>query len=110
MASDGKTPEVLVSIPDCVATHVLGETSADLGHGDLTLMLTKASDVSAPAAPSASGTSQHPLLTLSVGNAAFPLLKTTTFGTINDDERVYVFTPEIGGEVGGWVPLRMMRI
>ena len=101
MSGDGKAPEVLVSIPDCLATHVLGETSADLGHGDLTLMLTKTTEVSAPTAPSASSTNQHPLLTISVGSAAFPLFKSTTFGTINDDERVYVFTPEIGGEVGG---------
>ena len=91
----------MVAIPDCVATHILGETTAYLGHGDLTLLSTKAADVSAPAAPSGNGTSQHPLLTLMVGGAAFPLFKTTTFGTMNDDERVYVFTPEIGGEVGG---------
>ncbi|KZT66482.1 hypothetical protein DAEQUDRAFT_674869 [Daedalea quercina L-15889] len=97
----GRSPEVLVSIPDSVATHILGETTSELGHGDLTLLSTKSANVSAPAAPSASGTTQHPLLTLMVGSAAFPLFKTTTFGTMNDDERVYVFTPEIGGEVGG---------
>lgn len=97
----GKSPEILVSIPGCVAIHVLGETTVELAHGDLALMLTKASDVSAPAAPSASSANQHPLLTLAVGTAAFPLFKTTTFGTMKDDERVYVFTPEIGGEVGG---------
>ncbi|KAH9841153.1 uncharacterized protein C8Q71DRAFT_702214 [Rhodofomes roseus] len=105
-----KSPEVLLAIPDCVAAHVLGETTAELGRGDLTLVLTTKSEVSAPAAPSATGASQHPLLTLAVGSAAFPLFKTTTFGTINDDERVYVFTPEIGGEhVAGQLSSTLVR-
>lgn len=62
-------------------------------------MLTKASDGAV-----SGGTNQHPLLTLAVGGATFPLFKTTMFGTMNDDERVYVFTPESGARSEGeWV-------
>lgn len=39
----------------------------------------------------------EPLLTLTVGKAAFPLFKTTTFGTLADDSRTYLFTPQVEG-------------
>jgi len=100
------SPKILVLIPDVVATHVLGESTAELGKGDLSLLLTEDVNVSAPTSPTkASG--RTPVLTLSVGKAAFPLFKTTVFGTLADDMRVYVFTPEIGGEVGGYVKITL---
>lgn len=97
-------PEVLVQIPSTVAVHILGESAVVLGQGDLIVVSTKASEVSAPT--SAFNPVNHtPLLTLTVGEAAFPLFKSTTFGTLADDLRSYVFTPEIGGEQGGYAPI-----
>jgi len=43
-----------------------------------------------------------PVIMLSVGKAAFPLFKTTLFGTLADDERVYLFAPEMGGHMSGY--------
>ncbi|KAF9817917.1 hypothetical protein IEO21_03111 [Rhodonia placenta] len=98
-------PNFLVSIPDVVATHVLGDSNAELGRGDLTLILTESAHVVAPSSPTRSSSCHAPVLTLTIGKAAFPLFKTTMFGTLADDMRAYVFVPEIGGEVGGRVVL-----
>ncbi|KZT01957.1 uncharacterized protein LAESUDRAFT_662823 [Laetiporus sulphureus 93-53] len=99
-AEVGSPPGILVSIPDTTAIHVLGESTVELGKGDLTLILTESSTVSGPSSPS-EVKNHTPVLALAVGKAAFPLYKTTIFGTLADDVRVYVFTPEIGGERGG---------
>lgn len=98
-------PNFLVSIPDVVATHVLGDSNAELGRGDLTLILTESAHVVAPSSPTRSSSYHAPVLTLTIGKAAFPLFKTTMFGTLADDMRAYVFVPEIGGEVGGYVKI-----
>ena len=78
-------PAELITIHSAVASHVLGETEVDLARGDLTL---------SSVAP-AHLTDSTPVLVLTVGHAAFPLHPTTIFGTIADDELVYVFKPEV---------------
>lgn len=67
------------------ATHVLGTAEVELARGDLTLAPTASSQPSAA----------QPVLLLTVGGAAFPLYQATTFGTVADNERVYLFKPEI---------------
>ncbi|KAI0688601.1 hypothetical protein BC835DRAFT_1419040 [Cytidiella melzeri] len=94
-------PQGSVTIPSVSATHVLGKTTVDLTKGDLTLVTV------APYQPE-----HHPntILVLTVGGAAFPLRPTTTFGTVADDERVYIFTPEIQDAslpAGGYVRLTL---
>lgn len=90
----------LVTVPGTTATHVLGGSSVDLANGDLTL-------VSTPTIRSATSESEapnkKPLLTLTVGKAAFPLYKDTVFGTVEGDERVYIFQPDLGEDVKGYV-------
>ncbi|PCH34839.1 hypothetical protein WOLCODRAFT_145533 [Wolfiporia cocos MD-104 SS10] len=100
-------PEILVSIPDTTALHVLGQSTAQLGKGDLTLVLTESSGLHAPSHPSSEQSEHTPLLTLTVGKAAFPLFSSTVFGTLDNDLRTYVFTPEIGGEKGGYVEISL---
>lgn len=85
----------LVTIQGTIATHVLGTSSANIGDGDLTLVAATAGDAE-PATKKA-------VLTLTIGNAAFPLYDTTTFGTVAGDERVYVFRPELGEDIKGGV-------
>ncbi len=72
-----------VVIPSTTATHILGDTIVEISRGDLTL--------------SSLNTSSDPgaILTLTVGEAAFLLSKTTVFGTLADDQHAYVFRPEI---------------
>ncbi|KAI0354450.1 hypothetical protein OH77DRAFT_1404967 [Trametes cingulata] len=73
------------------AHHVLGESTVTLGAGDLNII------------PIAGGKD----LTLSVGGAAFALKKGTDFGTLENDPRAYVFSPEIEGVHGGYVKLTL---
>lgn len=87
----------LVNIPGCIATHILGETSVELANGDLALVSTPESVHS----PTAATGEQKILLTLTVGKAAFPLYKETVFGTVEGDERVYVFQPDLGEDIKG---------
>ncbi len=83
-----------ITIPGTSATHIIGETSVDLANGDLQLVL---------APPSESyKTGKRPVLTLSVDKVAFPLYETTAFGTVDGDERVYVFQPELGADIKGY--------
>ena len=114
MSTDQLTPAI--TLPSTQATHVVGETSMPLAEGDLCLYITPpAKDVN----PSHEGlveeeesTVDHfgggvgneqadeQILTLTVGKAAFPLFRSTMFGTMDGDERVYLFQPKLG-EVGG---------
>ncbi|THH32717.1 hypothetical protein EUX98_g1458 [Antrodiella citrinella] len=82
-----------ITIPGVVATHVVAKSEVELGNGDLTLIV---------AAPQASGATVEttPILTLTVGKAAFPLFNNTDFGTVAGDERLYVFSPQVGEKVG----------
>lgn len=77
-----------VTIHSVTATHVVGKTTVDLAHGDMTLSTTTPETNQRVKDPKA-------ILILSVGDAAFPLHLSTIFGTVADDEHVYVFKPEI---------------
>lgn len=77
-----------ITIPDTTASHVVGDTSLDIAHGELTLALALPSE----------NQDKTPLFTLTIGKAAFPLYKNTVFGTMAGDERMYVFEPELGDE------------
>jgi hypothetical protein len=70
-------PSTLVVIPACTVSHVHDGHERELGRGALTLL-------HAPHTPDA------PLI-LTVGRAAFPLGRSTPFGTLADDARAYVF-------------------
>ena len=74
----------LVTIPGVLAAQVLGEQTTILSEGTLSLVLMPQSDHST-----------EPVLTLTVGKAAFTLHKTTLFGTVADNDLVYVFRPEV---------------
>ena len=76
----------MVTIPGAVAAQVLGEETKVLSEGTLSLFLMPKSDKANEA-----------IFTLTVGKSAFPLYKNTAFGTLADDSRTYVFTPEIDG-------------
>ncbi|GJE99673.1 hypothetical protein PsYK624_159440 [Phanerochaete sordida] len=97
MSESGSPP--LVTIPGCTATHVLGTTSTEIGNGDLTL-------VPPPRGSTASDAKRH-VLTLTVGKAAFPLHSSTDFGTVAGDERIYVFKPDLGADIQGYVRLTL---
>ncbi|RPD53899.1 hypothetical protein L226DRAFT_469953 [Lentinus tigrinus ALCF2SS1-7] len=72
------------------ASHVLGDNSVVLGAGDLNIIPSSGSD-----------------LMLTVGSAAFKLHKDTPFGTLEGDQRAYVFSPEIEGVTGGFVKVTL---
>lgn len=113
--------ETVVSIPNCSITHVIGTATAiPLTTGDLTLVKYSAgADVpSAPVALDLQGSEDtsrprlppvKPLFTLQVGQLAFPLSKTTVFGTDTNSLRRYMFVPDIGpvGQAaqGGYIRL-----
>ncbi|KAI0824434.1 hypothetical protein BC628DRAFT_1322728 [Trametes gibbosa] len=90
----------LVSIPGAVAAQLLGEETTILSHGTLSLVVI----------PNIADTDLGPLLTLTVGQAAFPLLKTTTFGTLADDSRTYLFTPQVEGICQGFVAVVLPEV
>lgn len=71
-----------VTIPDVNVTHVIGDTNVELVRGDLTLSSAN------------SAARLNSVLILSVGKASFSLQKDTLFGTVADEERVYIFCPE----------------
>ncbi|KAI0795915.1 hypothetical protein C8Q75DRAFT_744364 [Abortiporus biennis] len=98
--------ESLVSIPSTVVTHVLGDTSVDLAQGDLNLY--KQPDESPQLSPTETEPAVYdkPILTITIGKAAFPLFKKTVFGTLADDSKVYLFSPELG-RPGGYVKITL---
>ena len=71
---------------------MLGEETTILSEGTLSLVLIPQPEHST-----------EPVLTLTVGKAAFPLYKSTVFGTLADDSRTYVFTPDVEGVNKGCV-------
>ncbi|KAI0738201.1 hypothetical protein C8Q80DRAFT_1347854, partial [Daedaleopsis nitida] len=85
--------EPLVTIPGTVAAQVLGEETTILSEGLLSLVLMPKSE------------EDGPLLTLTVGKSAFPLYKSTTFGTLDGDSRTYLFTPDVEGLNKGFVAI-----
>ncbi|OJT03973.1 hypothetical protein TRAPUB_5302 [Trametes pubescens] len=86
----------LVTIPGAVAAQVLGQETTVLSEGTLSL---------AVISQRTQGENVEPLLTLTVGKAAFPLFKTTAFGTLADDSRTYLFTPQVEGADKGLVAI-----
>ncbi|KAL1943550.1 hypothetical protein VTO73DRAFT_3995 [Trametes versicolor] len=94
-AISSKNTASLVTIPGAVAAQVLGQETTILSEGALSLAVIPRTD----------GESVEPLLTLAVGKAAFPLFKTTTFGTLADDSRTYLFTPQVEGADKGLVAI-----
>ena len=82
-----------LTIPGTSAYHVVGEISTELAHGDLTVIVSTAS------LPDTAG--RHPILVLTVAQAAFQIYEDTVFGTVDGDERVYVFKPDLGEGVSG---------
>ncbi|KAF8581426.1 hypothetical protein K439DRAFT_1619080 [Ramaria rubella] len=100
------THTVLVTIPDCNTTHVLGGTSIPLTSGSLSLIKYHAaappalSPIDLQNSPSTHGSKSEsptsPVLTLQIGTLAFPLMRDTIFGTDATSPRVYLFIPELG--------------
>lgn len=90
----------IVILPGTTATHILGSSAVELDTGDLTL--------SRPTTD-AGAQGRTPVLTLSVGKAAFPLYDTTAMGTVAGDERVYVFRPELGDDIKGCEHFHVLR-
>ncbi|EKM51053.1 uncharacterized protein PHACADRAFT_263012 [Phanerochaete carnosa HHB-10118-sp] len=86
----GERPnERTVTIPNVTITHVVGDTNSGLAYGDLTLMTASVLDTK-PENDSLA------VLTLSIGNMTFSLHRKTVFGTVTENDRTYVFNPEIG--------------
>lgn len=77
-----------VTIPSASVTHVLGDTTVELARGDLTLTTVNTSSEKPDADPQA-------VLALTVGDATFPLHRTTLFGTLTENQHTYAFKPEI---------------
>lgn len=116
------THTVLITIPHCSATHVLGETTVPLSEGTLSL-IKYASPMVAPAAPatielkaplddaSLQKESKKAVLTMQIGKLAFPLMKDTLFGTDANSARSYMFVPELGpagqASQGGYVLVKL---
>lgn len=72
-----------VTINDCTAVQVLTSQDVPLASGTLQLLETPATEIESTGAT----------LTLKIGNAAFPLTKSTTFYTHVTSPRIYNFSP-----------------
>ena len=81
--------EQSVIIPSVIATHVIGSESVEIGRGDLTLSTLDASEKN-------TGQDKLAALTSRIGEAVFPLHRTTVFGTLVENRYTYAFNPEIG--------------
>ncbi|KAG8687122.1 hypothetical protein FRC08_012149 [Ceratobasidium sp. 394] len=79
----------LVSIDKCTAVQVLSSQDVPLASG--TLQLLPASERHLTEGAPTLHSSDSPILTLKVGNAAFPISKSTTFYTHADSPRTYIF-------------------
>ncbi|KAG9120545.1 hypothetical protein FRC07_003914, partial [Ceratobasidium sp. 392] len=86
----------LVSIDNCTVVQVLSSQDIPLASG--TLQLFPGTELQPPneGAPLSNPTDNTtPVLTLKVGNAAFPILKSTTFYTHTDSPYIYIFSPTL---------------
>ncbi|KAG9119650.1 hypothetical protein FRC07_005242, partial [Ceratobasidium sp. 392] len=81
-----------ISIDNCTVVQVLSSQDIPLASG--TLQLLPGTELQPPneGAPTESTT---PVLTLKVGNAAFPITKATTFYTHTDSPYIYIFSPTL---------------
>lgn len=80
-----------VTINDCTAVQVLASHDVPLASGTLQLLETQATE----------SESTSTILTLKIGNAAFPLTKSTTFYTHVTSPRIYLFSPVLEGAAPG---------
>lgn len=80
-----------VTINDCTAVQVLTSQDVPLASGILQLFETRATEIESTGA----------ILTLKIGNAAFPLTKSTTFYTHASSPRIYIFSPVLEGAAPG---------
>ncbi|KAG8705737.1 hypothetical protein FRC08_001488 [Ceratobasidium sp. 394] len=87
------SPNELVSIDNCTVVQVLSSQDVPLASG--TLQLLPASEQQSTEGAPTLHSSDSPILTLKVGNAAFPISKSTTFYTHADSPRIYIFSPTL---------------
>ncbi|KAB5591983.1 Senescence-associated protein [Ceratobasidium theobromae] len=81
----------LVSIDDCTSVQVLPAMEVPLAVG--TLQLLDASEPAAQSPTTHSSDTSGIILTLKIGNAAFPITKSTPFYTHTSSPRIYIFAP-----------------
>ncbi|CAE6486177.1 unnamed protein product [Rhizoctonia solani] len=81
----------LVSIDNCTAVQVLSSQDVPLATGTLQLLPTELTDSASPTTHSTDASS--PIITLKIGNAAFPITKATPFYTHTSSSRIYLFAP-----------------
>ena len=82
-----------LTIPGTFAYHVVGETSVELAQGDLTIIASASNSQAVP---------NSPVLVLTVAQAAFQIYEDTVFGTVEGDDRVYIFKPNFGEGISGY--------
>ncbi|CAE6455323.1 unnamed protein product [Rhizoctonia solani] len=81
----------LVSIENCTTVQVLSSQDVPLASGTLYLLPVEPIDSASPTTHSTDASS--PILTLRIGNAAFPITKATPFYTHTSSSRIYLFAP-----------------
>ncbi|CAE6394973.1 unnamed protein product [Rhizoctonia solani] len=81
----------LVSIENCTSAQVLSSQDVPLATG--TLQLLPAETIASDSPTTHSGDTSTPILTLKIGNAAFPITKATPFYTHTSSSRIYLFSP-----------------
>jgi hypothetical protein len=83
----------LVSIENCTSVQVLSSQDVPLASGTLTLLSApEQQPTEGTPAPHSSDTTTA-ILTLKIGNAAFPITKSTAFYTHVSSPRIYIFSP-----------------
>ncbi|KAJ1300371.1 hypothetical protein OPQ81_005190 [Rhizoctonia solani] len=81
----------LVSIDNCTSVQVLASQDVPLATGTLELLGAESADSASPTTHSTDAST--PILTLKIGNAAFPITKATPFYTHTSSSRIYLFAP-----------------
>ncbi|KAF8725013.1 A Receptor for Ubiquitination Targets, partial [Rhizoctonia solani] len=81
----------LVSFENCTAVQVLSSQDVPLASGTLQILSAEPTDSASPTAHSTDAS--VPILTLKIGNAAFPITKATPFYTHTSSSRIYLFAP-----------------
>jgi len=83
----------LVSIDNCTSVQVLPSQDVPLASGTLALHSAPEQQPTEGAPASHSSDSTTAILTLKIGNAAFPITKSTAFYTHVESPRIYIFSP-----------------
>ncbi|ELU36690.1 hypothetical protein AG1IA_09285 [Rhizoctonia solani AG-1 IA] len=81
----------LVSFENCTAVQVLSSQDVPLASGTLQILSAEPTDSASPTTHSTD--TSVPILTLKIGNAAFPITKATPFYTHTSSSRIYLFAP-----------------